>query len=166
MSQTLGALSDGKRNIKVFIAFVTFALLFTLLSGTAGAQTQSAIAPRPDLAYRSDQEIRISATIQQVVSRRVEYSPAGLHLMLAGPQGAYDASLGPYLSPDVKRSLAAGKSIEVTGAIETVRGQSYLLVRELTVNGKLITVRNERGFLLNARSGPRVYDSLAKGAAR
>jgi hypothetical protein len=164
MRQTLCALTNGSKSLRVLIAAAWLALLVAMPG--ASANGQAAPSARTDVvpAYRSDQEIRITATIQQVVSKRIENSPAGLHLTLAGPQGVYDASLGPFLSSDVKRSLASGKSVEVTGAVETVRGQSYLLVREVTVDGKLITVRSEKGFLIKARSGPRAYDSAAEGA--
>jgi hypothetical protein len=166
MRQTLGALTGGSKSLRILIAAAWLALLVAIPAASANGQAAPSARPDLVLAYRSDQEIRITATIQQVVSKGIENSPAGLHLMLAGPQGAYDASLGPFLSSDVKRSLASGKSVEVTGAMEAVRGQSYLLVRELTVDAKLITVRSEKGFLINARTRPRSYELAAKEGAR
>lgn len=165
MPQSPGALVRSHRfDLLVAIA----CLMLPLTNSATTSMAQTAASPHEDsvLAYRADQEIRITASIQQIVAKRIENGPVGLHLMLAGPQGAYDASLGPYLSSEVKRSLTAGKSIGVIGAIETVRGQGYLLVRELVVDGKLIVVRNEKGFLVNARSGPRNYDSVTREGAR
>jgi len=169
MPQSLGTLevrsSCSQILSKILLTGACLAISFAA-SATSIAQDVPSLHENSVLAYRADQEIRVTASIQQIVTKRIENSPAGLHLMLASPQGAYDASLGPNISSEVKRSLTAGKSIEVTGAIETVRGQSYLLVRELMLDGKLIVVRNEKGFLLNARNGPRNYESAAKEGAR
>jgi hypothetical protein len=152
----------------LFNVLLTSACLAVSFAASAPsiAQDVPSLHENSVLAYRGDQEIRVTGSIRQIVTKGIENAPVGLHLMLAGPQGAYDASFGPYLSSDVKRSLTVGKSIEVTGALETVRGQSYLLVRELTVDGKLVVVRNEKGFLLNERNAPRNYESAAKEGAR
>jgi hypothetical protein len=110
----------------------------TSFRGTSGSQT----TPAAD-------EVTMAGTIEQVVASNTPGRPRGLQLVLAGPQGMINASLGPYLSTDVKESLAAGQHLEVTGVTHTWNGQSYFLVRDFTLGGHHVTVRNEKGFLIH-----------------
>jgi hypothetical protein len=99
-------------------------------------------------AYDAAHEITFSGTIQDVVSQHVAGSPAGIHLLVAGPQGVVDAHVGPFLSKETKESLQAGMPVRIVGAMSLQEGKNYLLARELTVGGSTVTVRSERGVLL------------------
>ncbi len=145
--------------------FVT-ALLVILLCGTwtknAAAQTNT--TPQPAARFigwgtnePNSHEVAVTAIIQQVVPNHVSGIPTGLHLMLGTPQGVLDASIGPYLSKEIQEALIAGKSVQVIGKVQTIREQKYLFVRQLLLNGQQITIRNEHGSLVRARSVERTH---------
>jgi hypothetical protein len=99
-------------------------------------------------------EITVTGTIQQVVSEPASGRPQGLNLVLASPRGAVDVSVGPYLVSDVKENLSAGQPIQIAGFMRTFNGQNYLLARELNIDGRQVTVRNQHGFLVRSQSRP------------
>jgi len=103
-------------------------------------------------AYDAAHEITFEGTIQEVVAKHTAGSPGGMHLMVAGPQGLVDAHVGPFMSKETKEVLQAGVPVRLVGANVTVRGRTYFLTRELTVDGNTVTVRNSRGFLVMAHS--------------
>ena len=112
--------------------------------GAAESHLGAGFGPVYDRAH----EITLSGTTQEVVSTHVAGSPAGIHLLVAGPQGVVDVHVGPFLSKETKESLQAGMPVRIVGAMSSVEGKSYLLARELTVGGSTVTVRTERGLLL------------------
>lgn len=93
-------------------------------------------------------ELAATGTIQEVVTTYTPGSPRGVRVILASPQGIIDASVGPYLAADVQQSLAAGESVTVDGVVGTFNGHDYLLVRQMTISDRQVTIRNERGFLV------------------
>jgi hypothetical protein len=131
------------------VAGLLAALLFAILTVPLGAETVS--TPRAGHgfgpAYDSAHEITLTGDIQQVVTRHVAGTPGGMHLMVAGPQGIVDAHVGPFLSKETKEALHTGTPVQIVGAMATVRGKNYLMVRELNIGGNTITVRSEHGFL-------------------
>lgn len=141
------------RRLQVIFCLSIFA---GIVPGVATAQSNPAAAPATSFRGTSTSqttpaadEVTMAGTIQQVVADHTSGRPRGLQLVLAGPQGIINASFGPYLSTDVKESLAAGQHLEVTGVTHTLNGQSYFLVRDFTVRGHHVTVRNEEGFLIH-----------------
>src|ERR1700690_3753843 len=113
--------------------------------------------------YDAAHETTFEGTIQEVVLKHTPGSPGGMHLMVAGPQGLVDAHIGPFMSKETKEVLQAGVPVRVVGANTTVRGRTYFMARQLTVDGKTITVRNARGFLVLAHSDrPHVGRSKAR----
>jgi hypothetical protein len=115
-------------------------------------------------AVSAGDRLAATATIQEVVSTHALGSPRGTRLILAGPQGLLDASVGPYLATDVQQTLAVGQSVTVDGVISTFNGHDFLLVRQLTVGDRQITIRNERGFLVHpASAGARHNEIGTKG---
>ena len=140
------------------------------------AAAQSAAQATPSTSFRGSSgsqataktdEVIISGTIEEVRSAHTQESPRGLSLVLAGPQGTVNASVGPYLATDIQQSLAVGRQVKVTGVNRTYNGENYLLVRQLTIGDQKVTVRNEKGFLLHpAPSGARRNAMLTKGGAQ
>jgi hypothetical protein len=120
----------------------------------ADSRTQRPLSPGYDKAH----EITLDGTIQKVVTKRVPGSPFGMHLVVAGPEGAVDAHIGPYLTQDTREALHAGLPVQIVGAMEEVNGKGYLLARQLIFGGRMVTVRNENGLLVRAR-GSRVAHS-------
>jgi hypothetical protein len=129
-------------------------LLLTIFTIQLTAQTAPDARPGRGFgpAYDAAHETTLNGTIQEVVSKRVVGSPAGIHLLVAGPQGVVDAHVGPFLSQETKESLQPGMPVRIIGATSSLQGKNYLLVRELTISGNTITVRSERGALLPVHS--------------
>jgi hypothetical protein len=134
-----------------------FALCLTLacgpLAGVSNAQGTANAAPGVHgwaKAPASSEDRNISGSIQQVIPQQNKKgSVHAMQIVVAGPQGAVTANLGSLLAEDVKKSLAAGESVHLTGYTSTVNGQSIFAVRTLTIeNGKTVVVRNEHGFLV------------------
>ena len=108
-------------------------------------------------------ELTMTGTIQDVVSNPASESPRGVHLIMAGPQGIIDACLGPYLATDVQQSLATGQSVTAYGVLATFNGQDYLLVRQLTIGDRQITLRNRTGFLVHPAKTNTRANTATKG---
>jgi hypothetical protein len=108
-------------------------------------------------------ELTVTGTIQEVVSTPATGSPRGVHAILAGPQGVIDASVGPHLSTEVQQSLATGQSVTAYGVLATFNGQNYLLVRQLTIGDRQITLRNRTGFLVHPAKTNAPANTATKG---
>ncbi len=138
------------------------ALLSGLLLATSSVplKAQPAIESHHGIGtgYDAAHEITLEGTIEQVQTRHVTGSPAGLHLMIAGPKGMVDAHLGALLSRQTKELLLAGMPVKIVGAMTTSRGKSYLLTRLLTIGDRTVKVRGKSGIpemdLSNAKWHP------------
>jgi DNA/RNA endonuclease YhcR with UshA esterase domain len=115
----------------------------------------SPAAPGGAARYDAAHEITVTGDVQEVSTNQVVGHLAGLHVLVAGPQGTVDAHLGPYLSKDTEEALQAGTRIQVVGAMETLGGEQVLLVRQLIFGGRMITVRSPHGFLVQEHVGHR-----------
>ena len=118
-----------------------------LFSQPAYTRTEAAV-----VAYDRTQEITVSGTIQEVVAKPESGSPSGLHLLVNGSEGTFDAALGPYMAKETREALRAGAAVQIVGAIEKVHGRQYLLVRQVSFDARMVTVRNLNGALLMVQS--------------
>jgi hypothetical protein len=139
------------RNVKftrLFAGLLT-SLLFAALAVPLGAQPAPASRPGQGFGpvYEAAHETTLNGTIQQVVTKHTVGSPAGMHLLVAGPRGLVDAHVGPFLSKQTKEALHTGTPVQIVGAMTSLHGRNYLLARELNVGGSTVTVRSERGLL-------------------
>lgn len=135
-----------------FIKISTFfcGILFASLSVPAGAQrASSSVDKGVAFAYDATRETTLTGTIEQVIATRELGRPAGMHLMISGPQGMEDVCVGPFLNEQTRATLQAGVPLRVIGSTMQIHDKEYFLVREMKVGGDTITVRNQRGFLLN-----------------
>lgn len=135
-------------------------LLFAILSIPLGAQvTAKSDAGRSfGPSYDAAREATIEGTIQQVVTQHQAVSPAGVHLLVDSPQGVVDAHIGPFLNKETIAALSTGAAVQVIGAPLSLHGKNYFLARQLTVGGRVITVRSAHGFLVH-QSAPRAAGS-------
>ena len=145
---------------KISISLLPAILLCGALTTDATAQTTIASQPSSgfigwDASKTKSSDVAVTAIIQEVVPNHASGIPAGLHVMLGTPQGVLDASVGPYLAPDVQQMLVAGKQLQVFGQVKTINDQKYLLVRQLVLDGKPVVVRNDHGSLVRTRSHER-----------
>jgi hypothetical protein len=121
----------------VFVYVFTHALILAQESGPPQpAVSQKASAP----VSSTHQDISVTGTIQQV-----QTTHAGVHLLVSSSQGLFDAHLGSNLTSDVMRQLSADQPVQIVGFMQTVNGNDWLLVRQLTIAGDTITIRNQYG---------------------
>lgn len=112
-------------------------------------------------------ETTFAAAIQQVIEKNPTGAPAGLNLLMTGSQQPLYVNVGPRLGNTIKQSLTAGQVIRVTGIVETLNGQNYLLARELQIGDQTIEVRNEHGFFTYPSASSRSGSQTGKfGGAR
>ena len=98
--------------------------------------------------YDATHETTLIGTIQEVVTRHVAGSPAGMHLLVAGLEGVVDVHVGSVLSKETKDALHTGTPVQIVGSTMRLHNKKYFLARELSVGGRTITIRNARGFLV------------------
>jgi len=133
------------------IAGLLFGLLFAISAIPLGAQPVPESRGRGfGVAYDAAREITFNGSIQMVVTKHQLGSPAGMHLVVAGPAGVVDAHVGPFLSKEITEALQKGTSVRIVGAMASERGRTYLLARELTVGNRTVVVRGEHGTLVRA----------------
>jgi hypothetical protein len=122
----------------------------------------------PTALDKPAQDIMVSGTVQQLVKTHVPGAPAGVQLLVAAPQGAVTASLGPNLSRTALQSMSKGAAIQISGGMQTINGNEYLLARNITIGGNQIIVRNEHGFLTHysTRSSASVNSSALYRSAK
>jgi hypothetical protein len=130
-----------------------FSLCSLMLIGALPGWVLAAESPEaPVLAYSMARETTISGSIDEVVSGHSAGSPAGLHVLVNTAQGIIDASVGSYLSADVRDSLSKGQAVQMVGMKVAIGGNEYLVARTLTVAGHAVAIRNEHGFLIHPRA--------------
>ncbi len=124
-------------------------LMVSLATPVVAEPAAGSVPERNAIAkYDATREITINGTVQQVITKHVAGSPAGMHLMVSGAQGLVDAHVGPYMSKSAKEALHMGLPVQIVGAMETLRGKQYLIVRQLGYGGQTLTIRNKYGFYL------------------
>ena len=135
------------------VAALMTGLLFAILSVPLQAQPTVQSHPGHGFgpAYDAKHETTLEGTIQRVVTKHVAGTPAGMHLMVVGPQGLVDAHLGSFLSKETTKSLQAGASVHLVGAMSVVGGKNYLLARQVTVGDQTIIVRSAHGVVAHVR---------------
>jgi hypothetical protein len=125
-----------------------------ILTLTMNGQTSSVRPVSAASAYQFPQ-IMLTGTVQQLTTTQTTGTSAVNQLVVDGPQGTFTASLGPNLSEHLKQSLSSGKSVQISGTMQTTGGQDYLVAYVLTVDGNQITIRNKYGFLAHTSSRTR-----------
>ena len=151
-----------------------FCLVLLSMTTFSVAQAQQPGAPSTSTPFGTTglntpaNDITMSGAVQQLITAHKADTPVGLQLVVDGPQGSFTASLGPNLSREVQQSLSEGAPVQISGQMQTINGQQYLLARKLTIEGKQVVVRNENGFLVHAsqRARASVNDSALYRSAK
>jgi hypothetical protein len=103
--------------------------------------------------------VALDGPITEVVTKQSSGSPQGTHLLVRGSMQIVDVSVGPYLSSDVTKNISEGSQVHVTGVMQTTaKGKTYLMARQLVLNGQTVVIRNKNGYLVryrNLQSGSR-----------
>jgi hypothetical protein len=126
--------------ILVLLAFASLAL--PSYAQTEAAKTQ----PFVSLKYDISQEVKLSGTITDVVTKPSAGMLMGSHLILETTSGSVDAQLGRlHLTGRDAVSVAPGERVQVTGVMKTINNKAVLLTRLIEVNGQVYELRNEHG---------------------
>jgi len=148
--------------MKKLLSFVIPAILFCgawAEGATAQVSDSSQASATRFLGWGASQfnapDVTVTAIILQTATNNVASGPAGSQLVLATPQGPLNVSVGPYLSQNVRQALSAGKQVRVTGKVETANGQTYLLAKQLLIDGQQLMIRNDHGSLVRTRQHAR-----------
>ena len=172
-AQWLAAGPGGKKVTPNRIAAAAFLMVLSCTATTYSVVAQDTGSPQSASSlkeWKASDEITFGGAIREVVSKNSAGTPAGLKLLMDGSQGVLYVSVGPNLDDQIKQALAPGQVIQVVGIVETFKGQSYLLARELVIGNQKIEVRNKQGFLVHssASAGSRTTrtDSSGLGGAR
>jgi hypothetical protein len=97
--------------------------------------------------YNPATEVTVKGAVEEVTQTTGRRGWAGIHLTLKTDEGAYDVHVGPasYISAQ-QFAFAKGESVEVIGSKTAVGGKEVLIARQITRDGKTLTLRDEQGF--------------------
>ncbi len=148
---TQSRVPQGMVPFKIILGLCCLSLPAQLVSAQMAA-SPSTVASFPH--WNKSQEVTLSGVLGEKSVPHSAGVPAGLHYQVASAQGPVDASFGPFLSHDVASSLSSGESVELVGLMEDIHGTSTLLVRQLTVGGRQVMVRNQQGLPVRTHATP------------
>jgi hypothetical protein len=156
------------------VLFLITAMVFTGSTHLSRAQASDNSAATSPTAHTqaiggtiSSSLIAVEGPVTEVVTKQSSGSPQGTHLLVRGSMQIVDVSVGPYLSPDITKNITNGSQIHVTGVMQTTaKGKTYLMARQLVLNGQTFVIRNEQGFLVRYRSQSPQSDSRHAATAQ
>ncbi len=121
--------------------------LIVALSMISGP-TALAQPPRGMPRYDPSTETRVAGTVQDVIQpqRGRGWYRTGTHLMVKSGDEILDVHLGPssYISSQ-GFTFAKGDSVEILGSKVVVDGKNAIIAREVTKDGKKLTLRDSTG---------------------
>ena len=130
------------------------ALAILVAAATLGVRPAAGQGPRP--FYNVDKEVRIEATVREILLEP-RYQGAAPFLVLkveeAGSGRAYDVEIAPswFFSEDVH----GGEKVKIVGSLAEANGATpTIIARELQLRGQTFKLRDKRGFP-NWQGGPR-----------
>jgi hypothetical protein len=136
-------------------AWLMAAVLFALIL-QASAQSPSSVGQGFGAAYEPAHEVAVAGTVDRFVPSAAQGGPAGLHLLISASGKSVDAHLGPFFSTKNQEALAEGQPVQVVGVKANVNGREVLLARQVIFAGRVVTVRNQRGFLVREHPARRI----------
>jgi hypothetical protein len=157
------------RNYVALWAALLLALLVAVALPAVAVPGSKGTHPPSLYAYDKAHEITFNGTISEVVSHPAKGSLIGMHMMVASGGTTRDVHLGPYLHKEVtENAFRSNQPVQIVGMNVTLHGKSIVLARQVITGGRLITVRNEHGFLvIQGTKNParRIHDyrTTAKG---
>ena len=151
-------------------SFWILALLWMCMAG-AWAQHKSGSLPNAvRLGWSPGNEITLSGQIAEIPTTKAPGSPPGMNFVLNGTQHTLLVNAGTNLGETMRARLRTGVPVEVTGVMQRISGQDYLLARQLVVDGTTVPLRNANGFPVRpiGEAGPQMRSakSRANGGAR
>jgi DNA/RNA endonuclease YhcR with UshA esterase domain len=116
-----------------------------ILAFAAFAQNASTA---PGRLYNPATEVTVKGTVEKVTYPKRGQAPgmAGMHLFVKSNGEVHQVALGPSKFVSSKGfTFEPGDTVEVTGSKVTVSGKEYVIAREVTKNGKTLTLRDKNG---------------------
>jgi hypothetical protein len=143
-------------------------LAVLLFAFPSQAQTEAAkTRPFVSLKYDISQEVKLSGTITDVVTKPSAGMLTGSHLILETASGSVDAQLGRlHLAGRNAVSVAPGEHVQVTGVMKTINNKAVLLTRLIEVNGQVYELRNEHGIYRAHPERPPVSEGAAAAESK
>jgi DNA/RNA endonuclease YhcR with UshA esterase domain len=125
-------------------------LLSSLLLVTASIAVAQSTPPngtgRGMRNYDPATEVTVKGTVEDLTQTTGKRGWAGTHLTLKTDKGAYVVHVGPSsFIAGQGFTIDKGDTLEITGSKSTVNGKEVLLARTLTKDGKVLTLRDEKG---------------------
>jgi hypothetical protein len=119
-----------------------------LYTAVAALTAASAFAQGPRSRariYDPATEATIKGTVEQI-TQPSRGQMSGTHLFVKTENATVEVALGPSSFVSSKGfSFAKGDAVEVTGSKVTVSGKEYVIAREVTKDGKTLTLRDKNG---------------------
>ncbi|MDW5266946.1 MULTISPECIES: hypothetical protein [Acidobacteriaceae] len=109
----------------------------------------------------------VTGTVLAVETTGSATCRSGFCAVMAMPQGSVEVLFGPYQSQALQQVVLPGRSIQVEGRFQNLKGQNVLFAKQLIMDGQPITIRNAHGFLVHSRTTVRAYtQTLQDGGKR
>jgi DNA/RNA endonuclease YhcR with UshA esterase domain len=113
-------------------------------------------------SYDVSKEVTLHGTVSDVLKKPAKGMIMGSHLLIKTGVGELDASLGRFgLQGRGALSVEAGKQVEVTGVMKTLKGKQVFITRTVTVDGHAYTMRNEHGISQSPQARERAGEKTA-----
>jgi hypothetical protein len=132
----------------VLISGWLVAAMLLTVAAQAAAPSESSSAGRPASAFDPANEVTVTGTVERFEAHS-EGGLLGLHLLISASGNTVDAHLGRYFSKENQEALQAGEPVQIVGVNENAHGRTVLLARQVIFGGRVVTVRNERGFIVH-----------------
>jgi len=124
---------------------IVFGFGVLMLTPAANAQIATSSSELSSQVYDLNKEIKIQGTIEKI-STISSNGLIGTHLLVTTAEGVIDVHLGASMAVSAKSlGLSAGESVNLTGMMATINGNSVLLARILTTSTRVYVLRNELG---------------------
>jgi len=102
----------------------------------------AAYAQGSALKYDKSSEVKVKGVIDEVTTG----ADKSVHVTLKNDKGSLDVMVAPEkFLKEMEISFTKGDTIEVLGSQLTVDGNPILLAREVTRNGDVMTMRDDKG---------------------
>ena len=140
------------RRILAIAGILAFALA---IAASAWAQDQR--RGMMGMMYDPKTEITIQGVVEKVdrMGRQNMPGMGGIHLTLKARDETYDVHLGPAAFVEKTMTLKAGDTIQVIGSKMTMMGKTAFMAREVTKDGQVLKLRDDRGMPMWSGMGRR-----------
>jgi hypothetical protein len=146
---TRNRFTNANQTVSALIPTLLFAIIIAPLNGQTSFDSR---------LYGISREVTISGIVSGVLTRPAPGMAWGPHLLITTVTGPVDVNLGRWSVGKGGISASVGQQVEVTG-IPTTRDQSAVFIpRTVRVNGKLFTVRDERGVPISPQARHRTQE--------